>query len=656
MKRRIFVIALVLCVFGSFVPYANAAEGYIKNFGKVNNFKDGQFADVGSEWYADSVRSVYEIGLMVGSSDSMFNPLGNLSNAEAVAVAARLHSIYNTGKDTFTSGSIWYQPYMDYAIANNICDNDVNPQITANRAFFAGILGNAVDRSILTQKNVINDGDLYDVNGWYANSVYSFYRAGVLSGNDEYGTFAPDLPITRAEVAAILVRIVKPDKRTELKISARPSSGTYSIMQDDGSLEAYRQRAIVANLQVLLNGQAKDERWNNDIYYINHKGSQAIKPETIVIPKRYIDSRYSDYYGGCDVMVFRASHINPSLSGEISIPVFYVTSGIHKEIDGKSYSLSVINTGGKVDFFAGSIINGDLQLYCEGTSGSEDWTETITYDSYAEDAQKMIDNASFAPQKLDASKIKNNLTNEKSTGINGIKVGQLTNWEDTWCITINEDDMYIPAPKNTLNNKTDYEFKPSGELKTWCEKHSGQYVAAATAPDINVPVRILAISGYNPSKEAATLQTWDYRNGTLTLKWKYPDIEYKDVLTFYDDNDIKEANDTTGLLPAEEHPLAKTMPLGYGGNYRLNFKDDMNDFSNSYFHIKEDGDNLLISVEDLDYSWGETPKILQLTLLSDNALVDGKTVTIKAPKKINGIIYLPAEFIVKNLFNKTIEQ
>ena len=45
------------------------------------------------------------------------------------------------------------------------------------------------------------------------SEVYTLYRAGIIAGSDEYGTFNPDSRIRRSEVAAILVRILDASKR-----------------------------------------------------------------------------------------------------------------------------------------------------------------------------------------------------------------------------------------------------------------------------------------------------------------------------------------------------------------------------------------------------------------------------------------------------------
>ena len=50
-------------------------------------------------------------------------------------------------------------------------------------------------------------------------AIYKLYRAGILAGNDSAGTFLPNAPITRAEVATILVRMADPNARVLFSLS-----------------------------------------------------------------------------------------------------------------------------------------------------------------------------------------------------------------------------------------------------------------------------------------------------------------------------------------------------------------------------------------------------------------------------------------------------
>ena len=53
----------------------------------------------------------------------------------------------------------------------------------------------------------------------YADEIYTFYRAGILSGSDSSGSFYPESNIRRSEVAAILVRLFDSSARLKLSLT-----------------------------------------------------------------------------------------------------------------------------------------------------------------------------------------------------------------------------------------------------------------------------------------------------------------------------------------------------------------------------------------------------------------------------------------------------
>lgn len=542
------IVLLTLSLFSCSV--CNAKSDYIRNFNKKHTYTQNQFEDVNSEWFASAVQQAYETGLMYGDSETTFNPNGNIDNAAVITIAARLHSIYNSGTDKFDNKtSIWYEPYINYAVSKGICDSGIDVNAISTRGFFAGIIGNAIDNSIFSHRNVIENGALSDVTGWYSNAVYTFYRAGVLSGNDEYGTFAPEASITRAEVAAILSRIVKPSARIDFVLKSRPV-GTYSIMQDDGSLEAFKQRALVANFKVLLSGEEKSDDWDTDIYYKHHSGTKEIPSETVIIPEDYIDSRYSDTYNR-EVITFKNIWVSPDLPGETSIPIDYFEYNIPVHIAGKNYYPSVINTGGEVDFYGGIIINGDLKLYYPGATGTESWKEAVTYNDYTDLAQNIINSVESKPI-IDEDKVKayvNSIYPEDKYGKvldfeKEIYVGYLTDWEDSWYITMNKENMYQPSPRKTINGQLDiftqdeYIFVPTQEKAIqWCRKNFGKYVIALAEPVFSRTLMMAEIHGYEDSNDEAEIKAWNYTNGALTIEWKRPEIIFKNPIILIKDWD-----------------------------------------------------------------------------------------------------------------------
>ena len=185
-----------------------------------NTYAPGMFADVDENaWYGFNkgmaIASAYEYGLMVGNSATAFNPMGNMTVAEAITVAARVNSIYEIGVEFFIPSELWYQTYVDYAITHWIINSDdfSSYDRAATRAEMAYIFSRSLPDSQFSEHNAVNS--LPDVDGAtpYYNNIIMLYKAGVLAGNDDEGTFSPGNNITRAEAAAIISRVILPDTR-----------------------------------------------------------------------------------------------------------------------------------------------------------------------------------------------------------------------------------------------------------------------------------------------------------------------------------------------------------------------------------------------------------------------------------------------------------
>lgn len=219
--KRIVSVCLTLACLLSLVPAASAA-GSLSNFQRINTYENN-FSDVPAEqWYAESVSAAYEFGLMKGSAADKFNPDGTVTIAEALAMACRIHDLYNGGTGEFTQGSPWYQVYVDYAVENGILTFTPESYTkTATRAEFAAILSGALPDAALKAENDVDDGMIPDVatsNSHY-DAIYRLYRAGILTGNDSKGTFTPDSTIGRSSSAAIVTRMADKSLRKEITLT-----------------------------------------------------------------------------------------------------------------------------------------------------------------------------------------------------------------------------------------------------------------------------------------------------------------------------------------------------------------------------------------------------------------------------------------------------
>ncbi|MCL2391040.1 MAG: trypsin-like peptidase domain-containing protein [Oscillospiraceae bacterium] len=215
MRNKITAIVLVICL-TLLVSTPALGSTSLANFDRIRTYQGG-FSDVpSSAWFYSSVRSVYERGIIDGRSAGTFDPQGQITIAETIKIAALIHRGFHTASMEFPGGAPWYAPYLDYAQRNGIRINafrNFNAPIT--RADFAVIMASALPDEALTPINRITDGAIPDVSERfsYGTAVYLLYRAGVLTGSDDDGTFFPGRTLTRAEAAAIVDRMIDADSR-----------------------------------------------------------------------------------------------------------------------------------------------------------------------------------------------------------------------------------------------------------------------------------------------------------------------------------------------------------------------------------------------------------------------------------------------------------
>lgn len=186
-----------------------SGHSLVKTLTYQNDFQDIS----SSAWYYSSVVEAYRYGLMNGMEPGKFIPTYQVTGAQAVTLAARLRKLYLTGDGTFAASNPWYQSYADYVISQKIITSlPKNMNASLTRQEFVAILANAFPDSALPAVNTIADGAIPDV---YRSdtAIYKLYRAGILVGSDEAGTFRPNDPITRAEASAVLVRMADPNSR-----------------------------------------------------------------------------------------------------------------------------------------------------------------------------------------------------------------------------------------------------------------------------------------------------------------------------------------------------------------------------------------------------------------------------------------------------------
>ena len=184
------------------------------------------FTDVAKgSWYYSWVSRAYAAKLINGKSATRFAPNDNISLAEALKLAACVRQLLTDGAVTLQNSASgpWYMSYVDFLKENKVLGieigkaTDYQRKITRAemvRIFYAVIPSeNRASINDIPADAIPDVGMLKSGQALYWFEVLGFYRAGILNGSDEYGTFHPDDYIQRSAVAAILVRIIDPSTR-----------------------------------------------------------------------------------------------------------------------------------------------------------------------------------------------------------------------------------------------------------------------------------------------------------------------------------------------------------------------------------------------------------------------------------------------------------
>lgn len=196
-----------------------------------------------SDWFYDTAKLCTEIGLMNGTEKG-FEPTKSLSGPECAALAARLREQL-TGKaiPATVPGGKWYDNYVSYlkdaaqesgsSLYGSIKWSDTALfEQPATRYDFLVFMALAAEgqEDYFPAINTIACEDLPDIGN--DTVILRFYNIGILTGTDKYGTFAADKNLTRAEAAAMVARMAKPELRKQF-VPADYSMFTAAYMSPD---------------------------------------------------------------------------------------------------------------------------------------------------------------------------------------------------------------------------------------------------------------------------------------------------------------------------------------------------------------------------------------------------------------------------------------
>ncbi|MEF2965693.1 S-layer homology domain-containing protein [Paenibacillus sp. M1] len=174
-----------------------------------------RFTDVQRHWAQNYIEKLADTGAVNGFQDGSFRPDHNISRAEFAAILVRALNLTDTEGKTFTdTKGHWAEEAIGAAYSHGIvkgyASGNFGPDDPITREQMAVMLVQALHLPDPASETSFADQD--QIAGWARNSVMAAAGAGLLSGYPD-NTFIPEAQATRAEAVAAIWRAVEDWKR-----------------------------------------------------------------------------------------------------------------------------------------------------------------------------------------------------------------------------------------------------------------------------------------------------------------------------------------------------------------------------------------------------------------------------------------------------------
>lgn len=183
-----------------------------------------RFTDVAGHWALEPINFVVGNRLFNGMSDTTFEPDTPMTRAMFVMVLSRFGTVIgdqwkvvNDSPASFSdvTPDQWYAGAVYWAggtgIVNGIGDGEFGPDQAITREQMAVMIVNFTrlcGKSLPETADASAFTDAGSISGWAAEAVVKTQRSGLLNGRPE-GNFDPQATATRAEVATLMLRLVR---------------------------------------------------------------------------------------------------------------------------------------------------------------------------------------------------------------------------------------------------------------------------------------------------------------------------------------------------------------------------------------------------------------------------------------------------------------
>ncbi|WP_243735045.1 pectinesterase family protein [Paenibacillus turpanensis] len=171
------------------------------------------FEDVSDHWSAESIQVFSRLGVVHGYEDRTFKPDANITRGEFAAIVAKTFNIGIGGVEAAPFQDInenWAKDAIMALASNGIIngyeDGTFRAEANISRAEMIAIISRIINLNTVQGANSATFNDIGET--WNKEQIKAAAEAGIINGKGE-GSFEPDQNSTRAEALTVLLRSIK---------------------------------------------------------------------------------------------------------------------------------------------------------------------------------------------------------------------------------------------------------------------------------------------------------------------------------------------------------------------------------------------------------------------------------------------------------------
>lgn len=202
------------------------------------------FSDINQHWGAKSIKRLAALGLIKGYPDGSFKPEGEITQAEALSMIMRVADVdteeeeNSAEEENLENVPDWAKREARIAARHQIINTArFHSHIQATRLQTAVWIAKALGIEPADTSNIpFKDGILISKED--LGYIIALYNMGIIKGTPD-GRFNPNSHITRAEIAAIVERILQKSAadNNEENSSSTENNSSYTETSPDGTID-----------------------------------------------------------------------------------------------------------------------------------------------------------------------------------------------------------------------------------------------------------------------------------------------------------------------------------------------------------------------------------------------------------------------------------